>query len=157
MHGKGSYTWKDGRKYEGEYLHDKKHGDGMYIWADGRKYDGQWAYGKQHGKGKYILPDGIVRVGIWEDGKRIQWLDETPNVTMQNTQNGFNSGRGVNNFLAGSPNNSSPGLSANTQENSRPNFSGSEIKVNEATNQLNYPQSSYNANPNAINSPNVRY
>ena len=26
MHGKGIYTWKDGRKYEGEYLNDKKHG-----------------------------------------------------------------------------------------------------------------------------------
>jgi len=26
MHGRGVYTWKDGRKYEGEYLNDKKHG-----------------------------------------------------------------------------------------------------------------------------------
>jgi hypothetical protein len=25
MHGKGIYTWKDGRRYEGEYLNDKKH------------------------------------------------------------------------------------------------------------------------------------
>jgi hypothetical protein len=25
MHGKGIYTWKDGRKYEGEYYEDKKH------------------------------------------------------------------------------------------------------------------------------------
>jgi hypothetical protein len=24
MHGKGIYTWKDGRKYEGEYFNDKK-------------------------------------------------------------------------------------------------------------------------------------
>jgi len=24
MHGKGTYTWKDGRKYEGEYVDDKK-------------------------------------------------------------------------------------------------------------------------------------
>ena len=24
MHGKGVYTWKDGRKYEGEYKNDKK-------------------------------------------------------------------------------------------------------------------------------------
>ena len=24
MHGKGIYTWKDGRKYEGEYYNDKK-------------------------------------------------------------------------------------------------------------------------------------
>lgn len=25
MHGKGLYTWKDGRRYEGEYHNDKKH------------------------------------------------------------------------------------------------------------------------------------
>ena len=42
MHGKGIYTWKDGRKYEGMYLFDKKSGYGVYQWADGRKYEGQW-------------------------------------------------------------------------------------------------------------------
>ena len=51
MHGRGVYTWKDGRKYEGEYLHDKKHGHGVYSWADGRKYDGEWAHGRQHVEG----------------------------------------------------------------------------------------------------------
>jgi len=25
MHGKGVYTWKDGRRYDGDYLNDKKH------------------------------------------------------------------------------------------------------------------------------------
>jgi hypothetical protein len=42
MHGKGIYTWKDGRKYEGEYKNDKKDGYGEYTWIDGRKYAGQW-------------------------------------------------------------------------------------------------------------------
>jgi hypothetical protein len=46
MHGYGVYTWKDGRKYEGEYLLDKKHGKGAYYWADGRKFDGMWGNGK---------------------------------------------------------------------------------------------------------------
>ncbi len=32
MHGKGIYTWKDGRRYEGEYLNDRKHGFGVYTW-----------------------------------------------------------------------------------------------------------------------------
>jgi hypothetical protein len=36
MHGKGLYTWKDGRFYEGEYIDDKKNGYGVYVWADGR-------------------------------------------------------------------------------------------------------------------------
>jgi len=42
MDGKGVYTWKDGRKFEGQYMRDKKHGKGIYTWADGRKYDGEW-------------------------------------------------------------------------------------------------------------------
>jgi len=46
MHGKGIYTWKDGRKYEGEYLNDRKHGFGIYTWQDGRQYEGYWYNGK---------------------------------------------------------------------------------------------------------------
>jgi len=42
MHGKGRYTWKDGRAYEGEYVDDKKHGFGVYTWPDGRRYEGEW-------------------------------------------------------------------------------------------------------------------
>lgn len=91
MHGKGVYTWKDGRRYEGEYLNDKKHVDfksyylhsyfnnqgyGTYAWADGRKYVGEWKLGKQHGKGKYILLDNTIKTGQWEDGKRIKWVEE---------------------------------------------------------------------------------
>ena len=31
MHGKGVYTWKDGRKYVGEYLNDLQNGFGVYT------------------------------------------------------------------------------------------------------------------------------
>lgn len=47
MHGKGKYTWPDGRSYDGEYVNDKKEGKGIYTWADGRQYNGQWLNGKQ--------------------------------------------------------------------------------------------------------------
>jgi len=30
----------DGRKYEVEYLNDKKHGYGIYTYPDGRSYKG---------------------------------------------------------------------------------------------------------------------
>jgi hypothetical protein len=42
MHGQGVFTWADGRKYEGEYIDDKKQGHGVFKWPDGRQYDGQW-------------------------------------------------------------------------------------------------------------------
>lgn len=32
MHGRGTFKWKDGRKYVGEYFEDKKHGYGIYQW-----------------------------------------------------------------------------------------------------------------------------
>lgn len=34
MHGKGIYTWKDGRRYEGEYLNDKKHVKIIIKWKN---------------------------------------------------------------------------------------------------------------------------
>ena len=46
MHNRGIYTWKDGRRYEGEYKYDKKDGFGKYIWVDGRRYEGFWKNGK---------------------------------------------------------------------------------------------------------------
>jgi hypothetical protein len=47
MHGKGVFTWTDGRRYEGEYENDRKHGFGVFTWPDGRRYEGLWRKGKQ--------------------------------------------------------------------------------------------------------------
>jgi len=74
MHGRGKYAWADGRKYEGEYLNDKKHGFGVYTWPDGRMYQGFWENGKQEGKAKYIGVDGNSKWGTWREGKRIDWI-----------------------------------------------------------------------------------
>ena len=36
LHGKGIYSWPDGRQYEGDFVDDKKQGYGSYTWADGK-------------------------------------------------------------------------------------------------------------------------
>lgn len=77
MHGKGTTEWTDGRKYEGQYVNDKKHGLGTFYWPDGRKYHGSWKDGKQHGRGEYYLISGEKKFGEWVEGKRIKWLDES--------------------------------------------------------------------------------
>lgn len=40
MHGKGTFTWPDNRKYVGDYVNDKKEGYGEFIWPDGKVYKG---------------------------------------------------------------------------------------------------------------------
>jgi hypothetical protein len=32
MEGEGVFKWPDGRKYEGEYVDDKKEGRGVFYW-----------------------------------------------------------------------------------------------------------------------------
>ena len=61
MEGFGVFTWPDGRKYEGEYMNDKKEGTGVFSWPDGRKYNGLWKNGKQHGIGFYTSIKGIIK------------------------------------------------------------------------------------------------
>ena len=75
MHGKGVYTWPDGRKYEGDYFKDKKHGFGIYTMNEGKQYEGQWKDGKMHGEGLYRKKGKEVK-GIWENGKPVKWLNQ---------------------------------------------------------------------------------
>lgn len=46
MHGYGDLEWRDGKKYEGEFVNDKREGRGTFTWADGRVYIGEWKNGK---------------------------------------------------------------------------------------------------------------
>lgn len=79
MHGRGVFTWADGRCYEGQYLNDKKHGRGKYTWPDGRMYDGQFAHGEMDGFGAYLSAEAgaTERFGEWLKGKRIRWIERT--------------------------------------------------------------------------------
>ena len=64
MHGKGVFTWKDGRRYEGEYRNDLKHGQGIFTWPETieiqnelqeavvipkKEWKGKWENGVMHG------------------------------------------------------------------------------------------------------------
>lgn len=42
-HGRGSYFYVNGNRYEGEWTGDRKNGHGIYFYfSTGEKYDGQW-------------------------------------------------------------------------------------------------------------------
>lgn len=36
IHGKGTYSWADGREYVGDWKNNKMDGNGVFVWADGR-------------------------------------------------------------------------------------------------------------------------
>lgn len=40
MNGTGETVWPDNKRYQGEYLDDKKHGQGIFEWGNGKKYEG---------------------------------------------------------------------------------------------------------------------
>jgi len=46
MHGQGELSWKDGKKYVGSFIEDRREGEGTFYWADGRRYIGNWEAGK---------------------------------------------------------------------------------------------------------------
>mgnify|MGYP003849388355 CR=1 FL=1 len=41
-HGKGTFIYANGDKYEGEFKNNIFHGDGTLIFADGTKYKGNF-------------------------------------------------------------------------------------------------------------------
>ena len=51
------------------YLRDKRHGKGIFSWPDGRRYEGEWENDKRHGKAIYISETGKRYNKIWREGK----------------------------------------------------------------------------------------
>ena len=47
MNGMGVITYKDGRRYAGEWKDNQMSGKGVYSWRDGRKYEGYYFYDKK--------------------------------------------------------------------------------------------------------------
>jgi hypothetical protein len=46
----GTFTSANGNKFAGEYKDDKKHGQGTYTFQDGRRYEGPWVEGEFKGE-----------------------------------------------------------------------------------------------------------
>jgi hypothetical protein len=51
MEGYGVMTWKDGKKYEGEYVNDKMEGAGVLYEPGIGIFHGSWMKGKKNGEG----------------------------------------------------------------------------------------------------------
>ncbi|XP_006870885.1 PREDICTED: radial spoke head 1 homolog [Chrysochloris asiatica] len=66
----GIYKFKNGARYIGEYLKNKKHGQGTFIYPDGSRYEGEWADDQRHGHGVYYYINNDTYTGEWLSHQR---------------------------------------------------------------------------------------
>ncbi len=69
INGFGTYVWKSGSSYSGNWLNGEMSGFGTYLWATGKKYVGEWLNGKMHGEGVITKKNGDITTGNWNNGE----------------------------------------------------------------------------------------
>ncbi len=67
--GFGTYVWKTGGKYIGDFENGKRDGKGTYTFENGDVYKGDWKNGTYDGQGTYKFKSGSKYVGEWANGK----------------------------------------------------------------------------------------
>ena len=78
MHGKGRWTFPDGRYYDGEWVKGVRCGYGIFVWPDGENYEGEWRDNVRHGRGKHTSASGRVWDGMWADD---EWICDVIQIT----------------------------------------------------------------------------
>lgn len=68
-HGKGTYYWKSGSRYTGDWVNDKATGKGIYYSHEGWRYEGEFLNAQFHGKGIYYFANGKKKEGTWINGQ----------------------------------------------------------------------------------------
>ena len=71
--GYGTYVYKDGTKYIGNFKEGRAHGQGAcyYVSGDKDRYIGEWANHNYNGKGVLVYKSGKMERGVWQRGKLI--------------------------------------------------------------------------------------
>ena len=70
-HGQGVFIYPDGSKYEGSWVDDLREGYGVYHYVNGDRYEGEWKQHLRHGQGTYFFNDtGTKYVGLWYKGHK---------------------------------------------------------------------------------------
>ena len=78
--GFGTYKWKDGSEYCGQFVKGEFHGRGSKQWTTGKKYSGDWEHSLYSGHGELTYVDSSQYVGSFKDGMfhgrgRREWLN----------------------------------------------------------------------------------
>ena len=81
MTGKGIREYRDGSKYDGEFLNGKRHGEGTFETKTGVYFVGTWSENLQDGKGIIRDANGNEEIVNFRNGQRV-----TRNVSPTNLQ-----------------------------------------------------------------------
>lgn len=68
INGSGTYIYKDGTKYEGDFEDRMANGKGISHYTNGDIYEGAWKNHTFHGKGTLFLSNGEKKFGWWING-----------------------------------------------------------------------------------------
>lgn len=69
-HGLGTYYYKNGDEYEGNFNTSKRQGFGVMKYANGDRFEGDFHHNLAQGPGRYEFANGDVHVGNYFRGKR---------------------------------------------------------------------------------------
>lgn len=69
--GVGTYQYKTGSTYVGEFRVGVRNGQGSLFYRDGSKYQGSWKDDQPNGYGVEFMPDGTSRAGEWQRGRYV--------------------------------------------------------------------------------------
>lgn len=61
----GTYTWHDGRKYEGFFFNNLREGHGNFHFPSGVHFSGEWKNDLREGRGVLTNTDGVTLTGTW--------------------------------------------------------------------------------------------
>ena len=84
--GRGSFTYRNGTHYIGEFMKGVPEGKGKVFYTNGDKYEGGWVKHQPEGRGTMYYKSGQSVQAIWEGGKTRQILGES--ATQAETNNG---------------------------------------------------------------------
>jgi hypothetical protein len=77
------YRWKNGDRYEGSFVEDKRQGLGEYYWSDGGFYKGEWKSDRMNGYGR-LVKDGVDVVGEFFSDHFERPIDEAELGSLRN-------------------------------------------------------------------------
>lgn len=69
-HGRGTYYWETGARYEGDWYHNDMHGQGTYYYTDGSVYRGDFNHDMREGFAVFTYPTGTRYEGEYRNDER---------------------------------------------------------------------------------------